>query len=159
MHTRRAVKTLSISRKSYFYSHTHISICDYGIMHHNRCSPPTSTTTKLFSTNYATFQFAINPITLVSRNTKSPPQRSKNVQFYAETSHSPSMKGVLRWSFLITSDKGGGKCVWPRLSVCLSICLLARLLKNACVDLDEMSRVDRYRDMDELINFWARSGL
>jgi len=39
------------------------------------------------------------------------------------------------------------------LSVCLSVCLLARLLKNACVDLDEMSRVDRYRDMDELINF------
>jgi len=28
------------------------------------------------------------------------------------------------------------------LSVCLSVCLLARLLKNACVDLDEMLRVD-----------------
>jgi len=26
------------------------------------------------------------------------------------------------------------------------------------MDLDEMLRVDRYRDMDELINFWARSG-
>jgi len=39
------------------------------------------------------------------------------------------------------------------LSVCLSVCLLARLLKNACVDLDEMLRVDRSRDMDELINF------
>jgi len=25
--------------------------------------------------------------------------------------------------------------------------------------LDEMLRVDRCRDMDELINFWARSGL
>ena len=24
---------------------------------------------------------------------------------------------------LITSDKGGGKCVCPRLSVCLSVCL------------------------------------
>ena len=35
--------------------------------------------------------------------------------------------------------------------VCL-VCLLARLLKNACMDLDEMSRVDRCRDMDELIN-------
>jgi len=35
--------------------------------------------------------------------------------------------------------------------VCLSV--LARLLKNACVDLDEMLRVDRCRDMDELINF------
>ena len=37
--------------------------------------------------------------------------------------------------------------------VCLSICLSARLLKNACVDLDEMLHVDRCRDMDELINF------
>jgi len=37
--------------------------------------------------------------------------------------------------------------------VCLSVCLLARLLKNACMDLDEMLRVDRCRDMDELINF------
>ena len=39
------------------------------------------------------------------------------------------------------------------LSVCLSVCLLARLLKNVCMDLDEMSRVDRCWDMDELINF------
>ena len=39
------------------------------------------------------------------------------------------------------------------LSVCLSICLLAGLLKNACMDLDEMLRVDRCQDMDELINF------
>jgi len=37
--------------------------------------------------------------------------------------------------------------------VCLSVCLLAKLLKNACVDLDEMLRVDRCRDMDQLINF------
>jgi len=41
--------------------------------------------------------------------------------------------------------------------VCLFVCLLARLLKNACVNLDEMLRVDRCRDMDELINFSARS--
>jgi len=33
------------------------------------------------------------------------------------------------------------------------VCLLARLLKNACMDLDEMLRVGRCRDMDELINF------
>jgi len=39
------------------------------------------------------------------------------------------------------------------------ICLLARLLKNSCMDLDEMLLVDRRRDMDKLINFWARSGL
>ena len=32
--------------------------------------------------------------------------------------------------------------------VCLSVCLLARLLKNACMDLDVICR-----DMDELINF------
>ena len=33
------------------------------------------------------------------------------------------------------------------------VCLLARLLKNACLDLDEKLRVDRRRDMDELVNF------
>ena len=43
--------------------------------------------------------------------------------------------------------------------VCLSICLLARLLKNVFMDLDEMLRVDGCRDMDKLINFWAWSGL
>jgi len=53
----------------------------------------------------------------------------------------------------ITSDKGAGKRFCPCLSVCLSVGLLARFLKNACVDLDEMLRVDRCRDMDELINF------
>ena len=37
--------------------------------------------------------------------------------------------------------------------ICLSVCLLARLLKNVCMDLDEMLRVDRRRDMDELVNF------
>jgi len=37
--------------------------------------------------------------------------------------------------------------------VCLSVCLFARLLKNACMNLDEMLRVDRHRDMDELIKF------
>jgi len=35
----------------------------------------------------------------------------------------------------------------------LFVCLLARLLNNACMDLEEMLRVDRCRDMDELINF------
>ena len=47
-----------------------------------------------------------------------------------------------------------------RLSVCLPVCLfvclsvcLSKLLKHACMDLDEMLRVDRRRDMDELINF------
>ena len=41
----------------------------------------------------------------------------------------------------------------------VSVCLCARLLKNVCMDLDGMLRVDRCRDMDELVNFWARSGL
>jgi len=50
---------------------------------------------------------------------------------------------------VVTSDKGGGRCFCP----CLSVCLLARLLKNACMDLDEMLHVDRCRDIDELINF------
>jgi len=37
--------------------------------------------------------------------------------------------------------------------VCLSVCVLAKLLTNACINLGEMLRVDRCRDMDELINF------
>jgi len=37
--------------------------------------------------------------------------------------------------------------------VCLSVCLLARLLKNECMDSDEILRVDRCREMDELLNF------
>ena len=43
--------------------------------------------------------------------------------------------------------------VFVCLSVYLFVCLLARLLKKAYMDLDEMLRVDRCRDMDELINF------
>ena len=38
------------------------------------------------------------------------------------------------------------------LTVCL-LSLLARLLKNAWIDLDEMLHVDRCRDMEELIIF------
>jgi len=40
----------------------------------------------------------------------------------------------------------------------LSVCLLGRLLKNVCMDLNEIFRVDRW-DMNQLINFWARSAL
>jgi len=45
--------------------------------------------------------------------------------------------------------------------VCLSVCLSVSKIthKNACMDTDETLRVDRCRDMDELINFRARSGL
>ena len=53
--------------------------------------------------------------------------------------------------FLVTSDKGEVN-VLP-VFVCLSVCLLARLLKNAYMDLDEMLHADSCRDMDELINF------
>jgi len=42
--------------------------------------------------------------------------------------------------FLFTSNNGGG------------ICFCARLLKNGCMDLDEMLHVDRCQDMEELIN-------
>jgi len=35
----------------------------------------------------------------------------------------------------------------------LSVCLLAGLLKNVCMDLDEMLHVDRCQDMDEQIKF------
>ena len=39
--------------------------------------------------------------------------------------------------------------------VCLSVLSVSKhdYSKNACMDLDEMLRVDRCRDMDELINF------
>jgi len=61
-----------------------------------------------------------------------------------------------------SEERSIGLCFRPharvRLSVCLSVSLLARLLKNACMDLDEMLHVDRCRDMNELINFWDRSG-
>jgi len=45
-------------------------------------------------------------------------------------------------------------CFRPHARARLSVCLCARLLRNACIDdLDETLRVDRCRDMDELINF------
>jgi len=37
--------------------------------------------------------------------------------------------------------------------ICLSVYLLARLPKNACMDLDEMLRVDRMSRHGRLINF------
>jgi len=39
--------------------------------------------------------------------------------------------------------------------VCLSV---SKISQNACMDLDEMLRVDRCRDMDELIYFSYQSG-
>ena len=40
--------------------------------------------------------------------------------------------------------------------VCLSV---SKITQNACMDLDEMLRIDRCRDINELINFSARTGL
>ena len=37
--------------------------------------------------------------------------------------------------------------------VCLSVCLSLSKITQKRVDLDQMLRVDRCRDMDELINF------
>jgi len=38
--------------------------------------------------------------------------------------------------------------------VCLSVCLsVSKITQNACMDLNEMLRVDRCPDMDKLINF------
>ena len=38
--------------------------------------------------------------------------------------------------------------------VCLFVCLpVSKITKNECMDLDEMLRVDRCLDMDELIDF------
>ena len=52
---------------------------------------------------------------------------------------------------LITSNKGGGKCVCPRLSV-------SKITQKREHGLDEMLLVDRCRDMDELINgFYSAS--
>jgi len=56
-------------------------------------------------------------------------------------------------ALVFTSDKGGRKCKDRQTDKRTRVCLLARLLKNAYMDLDEMLRVDRCRDMDELINF------
>jgi len=58
------------------------------------------------------------------------------------------------WTQLLPPTKGEVNAFARiRLFVCLSVCLCARLLKNACMDLDEMLRIDRCRDIDELINF------
>jgi len=52
-----------------------------------------------------------------------------------------------------TSDKGEVTCFCLCSFVCMSVCLLARLVKITCMDLDEMLCVDRCLDMGKLINF------
>jgi len=51
---------------------------------------------------------------------------------------------------VIHSDKGGGTCFYPCLSVCLSV---TKITQKRVMDFDAMLRVDRCRDIDELINF------
>jgi len=77
----------------------------------------------------------------------------------------PEHTGCSYLSF--TSDKGGGKCFCPCLFVCLSVSKIIQkcvhgfgfeMLKCWIWNRFEMLRVDRCRDMDELINFWVRSG-
>jgi len=44
--------------------------------------------------------------------------------------------------------------VFVCLFVCLSVCLsVSKITHFACMDFDEMLRIDRYRDIDKLMNF------
>jgi len=53
-----------------------------------------------------------------------------------------------------TYDKGGGICFCPCSFVCLSVYLsVSKITQKGVMDLDEMLRVDRCQDVDELINF------
>ena len=54
--------------------------------------------------------------------------------------------------FLFTSDNEGCICFSPARPRSF-VCLCARLPRKACMDLEEMLRVDRRQDTDELINF------
>ena len=43
--------------------------------------------------------------------------------------------------------------------VCLSVCLsVNKITQNACMNLDEILRIDTCRDTDKLVIFWAQSG-
>jgi len=71
-------------------------------------------------------------------------------------------EAVVMWSFCLslppTTDEVyvfARAPAFVRLSVCLSV---SKTTQNACMDLDEMLRVNRCRNMDEIIKFWARSG-
>ena len=64
---------------------------------------------------------------------------------------------VIMTVLLFTSDKRGRRGICDR-PWHLSVCLLARLLKNACMDLDEIFRVDRlvsgHGRTDQLLKIW-----
>jgi len=60
------------------------------------------------------------------------------MKFYCVDSCGGIKEEVHVFAHVFTSDKGGGTCFCPCSFVCLSVCLLARLLKNACMDLNEM---------------------
>ena len=66
---------------------------------------------------------------------------------------------VISWR-LFTSDKGGGKCVCPRSFVCLSVCLsVSKITQKRVHGFGWNIARRQMSDMDELINFWAGSGL
>jgi len=71
-------------------------------------------------------------------------------------SDSVTLISTLLLTYLLTQTK---EEVNAFARVHLFVCLSAGLLKNVCMDLDEMLRDDRCCDMDELINLWAWSGL
>jgi len=67
-------------------------------------------------------------------------------------------KDVFRLLYAVTDSHLGLRYNKPMAGLwycqrCLSVCMLARLLKNPCMDLGDILRVDRCRDKDELVNF------
>jgi len=73
------------------------------------------------------------------------------MKFYASVATGVQSRRYMFLPVFFTSDNGEGTCFCSCSFVCLSVCLLARLLTNACMDLDQMLHVDRCRDMNELI--------
>jgi len=61
--------------------------------------------------------------------------------------------GVGTWTNWSTFEPDPDHSPDPGTGFTSDFSISARLLKNACMDLDIMMRVDRCRAMDELINF------
>jgi len=60
---------------------------------------------------------------------------------------------VARTTFLSPTKEEVNVFARVCLSVCLSVSKILILLKNACMDLNEMLHVDRCRDMNEVVIF------
>jgi len=94
-------------------------------------------------------------ITVVKGVTLSDPQVTRNIQWHE------TLRGLCATAELLVYLRQRRRYMFLPVFVCLSFFLSVSklsLFKNACMDFDEMLRVDRCRDMDKLINFWARSG-